>query len=168
MANVRLDTAGLRHYEQRRIIIGWADIPDLVFGGFIMRSFCVGVLCCLMAFLSGCATITKGTTQPVAVLTPGVNGATCTLTSSSIGSKVVQTPGTVVLEKSQEAINVVCKKACYQDAVGIIPSHTEGMTAGNVLVGGVVGLGVDAISGAMNKYNDNNQFTMIPIPGCRA
>lgn len=126
------------------------------------------VVCCLVVWLAGCATITKGTTQAVAITTPGANGATCTLTSSSIGSKVVQTPATITLEKSQESINVVCKKACYQDAVGVIPSHTESMTAGNVLVGGVVGLGVDAISGAMNKYNDNNQFTMLPIPGCRA
>jgi hypothetical protein len=42
------------------------------------------------------------------------------------------------------------------------------MTAGNVLVGGVIGLGVDAVSGAMNKYNDINQFTMVPIAGCQA
>ena len=35
----------------------------------------------------GCATITRGTTQVVAVSTPGVPGAICTLSSGSIGAK---------------------------------------------------------------------------------
>lgn len=134
----------------------------------MLRIGTIGVVAALSAcaLLPGCATITKGTSQVVAISTPGAPGASCTLTSSAIGSQVVQTPATLTLEKSQQSINVVCKKACFQDAVGVIPSFTEGMTAGNVLVGGVVGLGVDAISGAMNKYNDNNQFTMVPVPGC--
>ncbi len=122
----------------------------------------------ILAMLLGCATITKGTTQAVAVSTPGAPGATCTLTSGGIGTKVVTTPATIVLDKSQDNISVVCKKQCFQDGVGIIASNTESMTAGNVLVGGVVGLGVDAVSGAMNRYNADNQFTMVPIQGCRA
>lgn len=117
--------------------------------------------------LAGCATITKGTTQAVSIQTPGAPGAQCTLSSAAIGTQTVVTPATLTLEKSQENIQVVCRKECYQDAVGIIPSHTEGMTAGNILVGGVVGLGVDAVSGAMNKYNDNNQFAMVPVAGCK-
>lgn len=125
--------------------------------------------CALMCVvhLPGCATITKGTTQAVAIDTPGAAGATCTLASPGIGSKSVVTPASLVLDKSQQNITVTCRKKCYQDAVGIIPSYTETMTAGNVLVGGVVGLGVDAATGAMNKYVDNNQFTMIPIQGCK-
>lgn len=89
------------------------------------------------------------------------------MSSGGIGSKVIQTPASITLDKSQENITVNCRKECYQDAMGIIPSHTESMTAGNVIVGGVVGLGVDAVSGAMNKYNDNNQFMMIAVPGCK-
>ncbi len=117
--------------------------------------------------LTGCATITKGTTQVVAITTPGVEGATCTLTSGGIGSKVVTTPATLTLEKSQESINVVCTKACYQDAVGVIPAHGEAMAAGNVVAGGLIGLGVDAATGALYKYNDSNQFPMFPVAGCK-
>ena len=116
---------------------------------------------------SGCATIVKGTTQQVAINTPGVPGASCTLVSSAIGTKVVATPATLVLDKSQDSIAVTCKKECFQDGVGIISSNTESMTAGNILVGGPIGLGVDAVSGAMNKYNSDNQIAMIPIQGCR-
>lgn len=116
---------------------------------------------------SACATLTKGTTQQVVINTPGAAGAQCTLTSSAIGTKVVTTPATIVLDKSQDAIAVTCRKECYQDGVGIIASNTEAMSAGNIVFGGVVGLGVDAVSGAMNKYNADNQIAMVPIQGCK-
>lgn len=116
--------------------------------------------------LAGCATIVKGTTQVVSLDTPGANGATCELSSSAIGTQVVKTPATVELEKSQHNIAVKCHKQCFQDGTGVIASYTEGMTAGNVLVGGVIGLGVDAATGAMNKYADRTSITMIPIEDC--
>jgi hypothetical protein len=120
-----------------------------------------------VVLLAGCASITKGTTQSISLDTPGAPGASCTLSSEGIGSKTVSTPATLMLDKSQHNIAVTCKKECYQDGVGIIASSTESMTAGNVLVGGVVGLAVDAASGAMNKYNDVNQIAMVPAPGCK-
>ena len=107
-------------------------------------------------------------TQAFAISTPGAPGATCTLTSTVVGSKVVTTSATITLDKSQENINVVWRKQCFQDGVGVIPSHTKLETASNVLVGGVIRLGVVAVSGAMNRYNDNKQFTMVPIAGCQA
>jgi hypothetical protein len=121
----------------------------------------------LVLALCGCATITKGTTQPIALNTPGAVGAQCTLNSSAIGTKVVTTPATITLEKSQESITVLCKKECFQDGGTVIASNTETMAAGNLLLGGVVGLGIDAASGAMNKYNADNQVAMVPIPGCK-
>lgn len=134
-----------------------------------MRKHVMFVVAAMSVVSAGCASIAKGTTQAVALDTPGAPGSSCTLTSEGIGgSKTVLTPVSMVLDKSQHNISVTCKKECFQDGVGIIPSHTESMTAGNVLVGGVVGLAVDAASGAMNKYNDSNQITMIPIAGCKA
>ena len=130
-----------------------------------MLKVCVVVFFAI--FISACATLTKGTTQPVVLATPGVPGAQCTLNSPSIGTKVVTTPASIVLDKSQNSITVVCKKQCYQDGTGIISSNTETMAAGNILAGGVIGLGIDAASGAMNKYNSDNQIAMVPIPGCK-
>jgi hypothetical protein len=117
--------------------------------------------------VGACATITKGTTQPIVLATPGAPGAQCTLNSPAIGTKVVTTPASIVLDKSQNSITVVCKKECFQDGTGIISSNTETMAAGNILAGGVIGLGIDAASGAMNKYNSDNQIAMVPIPGCK-
>ena len=123
---------------------------------------------CLLLLVTGCATIVKGTTQRVAIDTPGVAGAECELSSPAIDTQTVTTPATVVLDKSQHNVAVNCRQACFQDGVGVIASYGEGMTAGNVLVGGVIGLGVDAATGAMNKYADRTTIVMIPIQGCHA
>jgi hypothetical protein len=122
----------------------------------------------LAVSLAACATITKGTTQVVAVNTPGVAGASCTLTSPAIGTLTVVTPDTISLPKASDNISVRCSKESYQDGAGVISSNMEGMTAGNIILGGVIGLGVDAVSGAMNKYSPEIQVALIPIPGCGA
>jgi len=41
------------------------------------------------------------------------------------------------------------------------------MTSGNILVGGEIGLGVDAASGAINKHESGVDIQMTPIKGCR-
>lgn len=128
---------------------------------------CVLLAAAVAGTVTGCASITKGTTQTITLDTPGAPGSNCTLASEGIGSKTLITPGSVVLDKSQHAIAVTCKKECYQDGVGVISSSTETMTAGNLIAGGVVGLAVDAASGAMNKYNEVNQIAMVPIAGCK-
>jgi len=120
------------------------------------------VLACLVA---GCATITKGTDQAVVVDTPGHAGAVCTLTSEAIGTQTITTPATVTLKKSGKDIAVVCKKDCLT-GTGTITSVVDGMTAGNILVGGVIGLGVDAASGALNKYAPSIMVTMVNSPSC--
>jgi hypothetical protein len=123
------------------------------------------VVICLST--AACATIVKGTKQKVAVNTPGVQGAMCELSSPVIGRQTVQTPGTVVLKKSRHNVTVKCTAQCYGEGVAVLASTTEIMTAGNILVGGVVGLGVDAATGAMNKYEPSVEIAMSPIPGCR-
>jgi len=128
----------------------------------------IPVILAVGMLLVGCASITRGTSQTVAVNTPGVAGATCTLSAPSIGAQTVVTPATVSLPKGRDNISVHCSKDCYQDGAGVIASTVEGMTAGNILLGGVVGLGVDAASGAMNSYTPEIQVVMVPIPGCRA
>src|SRR5262245_15272241 len=121
----------------------------------------------LAMMLAGCATITKGTSQTVAVDTPGVPGATCTITTQN-GPQIVTTPGTVVLSKGSTALPIQCTKECYSMGSSIIPSGTEAMAAGNVVFGGLLGLGVDAASGALNKYPDVVTVAMTPDPTCQA
>jgi hypothetical protein len=122
----------------------------------------LGALC-----LAGCSTITKGSTQAVVINTPGVEKAECVLKSEGIGSKTVITPASVILDKSQHDIEVSCRKKCYLEGKGTIASHTDEMTAGNLIFGGAVGLVVDASSGAMNQYEPQVQVTMQRAPNCK-
>jgi hypothetical protein len=122
----------------------------------------------IMLAVTGCATMTRGTTQVVAINTPGVPGATCTLSSSSIGTQTAVTPGTVTLQKGRDNVSVHCSKECYQDGAGVIASNMEGMTAGNILLGGVIGIGVDAASGAMNSYTPGDHDADSGLPAGRS
>ena len=108
---------------------------------------------CAALWLGGCATLVKGSDQDVQVTTEPVQGAECTLQSSAIGSRKVTTPATVNLPKSKHSILVSCEKEGYEKSTATITSHFEGWTLGNLLLGGVVGFGVDAASGALNKYD---------------
>lgn len=110
--------------------------------------------------LSGCATIVNGSTQSVSVNTPPVPGAQCTLTSSE-GTWYVTTPGSVVVHKTKNDLQAVCKKDGYQDATAVIPAKFGAMTLGNVIAGGVIGIAVDAASGANYSYPESTDIPMI-------
>ena len=121
-----------------------------------------GLLVLALLTVSACSTIVEGTDQSVTVATDP-SGAACTLErdGSNIGY-VDPTPGTVSVSKSRHSISVLCDKDGYQDAAETLPSEFQAMTVGNVLFGGVIGVGVDAASGAMNKYPDSIRVRMIP------
>jgi hypothetical protein len=118
--------------------------------------------------LAGCATIVHGTTQLVAINTPGVTGAVCTLTSATVGTVSVTTPGTVTLPKGSVAVAIRCTKECYSDGSGVLPANADGMAAGNVVAGGVIGLGVDAATGALNQYPPQADIVMAKDDSCSA
>jgi hypothetical protein len=128
----------------------------------------IGIVACfVIGFgLLGCSTIVKGTQQQVSINTPGVTGAMCQLESPAIGMRTVQTPANIVLPKSKHNVAVSCTAQCYSPGVGTLGSHTEIMTAGNVVFGGLIGLGVDAASGAMNTYDPSVDIAMSPVPAC--
>jgi len=116
----------------------------------------------VLQLLSGCATITKGRAQTVTIDTfpPGAN---CTLTREGEALAVVNpTPNTISVAKSKDPIAVVCKKEGYIDSTGVVESKFQDMTVGNVLFGGLIGVAVDASSGAMNEYPPMVTITLIP------
>ena len=92
--------------------------------------------------LVACATITRGTTQVVAVDTPGAPGTSCIIQTQN-GPQVVTTPGSVTLSRGSSSLPIQCTKECYLLGSSIIPSNAESMAAGNVIFGGIIGLGVD-------------------------
>lgn len=115
----------------------------------------------VLAFaLSGCATITEGKTDTLAVSTTP-DGAKCDL-KNGVGEWFVTTPGSAEVHKSKTDLTIDCAKPGYQPTHTVMQSHFEGMTAGNLILGGVIGVGVDAASGAMNHYDKEVSITMLP------
>ena len=123
------------------------------------------MMCCwlgLAAAASGCASIVEGTDQSVTVQTTP-SGASCELKRDGQVIGVVNpTPGTVTVDKSKDDIAVICKKDGYQDASGAFSSGFQGMTFGNILFGGLIGVAVDAGSGAMHEYPASVTVAMAP------
>jgi hypothetical protein len=113
------------------------------------------------ASLSACASITKGSSQSIAVNTAPVQGANCTLQNQA-GTWTVVSPGSIVVPRTKHDLNVKCEKSGYQPGVGVLPSGTQMMTAGNLILGGVIGLAVDASTGAMNNYPEQITVTLTP------
>jgi hypothetical protein len=121
-----------------------------------------GLLLSFAMMTTGCATLTKGTSQAVTVDTDP-SGAMCRLTRDAKPVAIVNsTPGSVPVEKAQGTIAVACTKQGFLEAAGQLAAEFQAMTFGNILFGGIVGVAVDAASGAMHRYPDRVTITLIP------
>lgn len=110
------------------------------------------VILLLASSITGCATITKSGSQAITI-TSDPPGATCTLSrEGSVIGAIPQTPGTLQLDKDKDAIAVSCKKDGYFEAVQALEADFQGMTFGNILFGGLIGVAVDGMTGAMHQY----------------
>jgi hypothetical protein len=127
-----------------------------------MHRILYGPLLVLALSTGGCATLTKGGSQTLTVDTDP-SGAQCALTRDAKPLAVVNpTPGSVSVEKAKGTIAIACTKQGYIDATGDLASEFQAMTLGNILFGGIVGVVVDAASGAMHEYPAAVTFTLIP------
>jgi hypothetical protein len=122
----------------------------LKLGGIIAASYCV----------VGCASIVNGQNQPVSVQTVPVKGATCTLENNKGKWYVPATPATVVVHKSFKDLNVKCEKKGLPVTEKKIVSKATPMVAGNILFGGLIGVGVDVADGAAFDYPNDIQVNM--------
>jgi hypothetical protein len=113
-----------------------------------------------LAFTTGCATIMEGSDQAINVNTVNCEEygmVVCTL-SNKDGASTISVPATANVEKTKGALTVSCESKERDDrgpkATGrkVIDSQYEAMNAGNILAGGIIGMGVDAATGAMWKY----------------
>jgi len=127
-----------------------------------MRKCMTCAVVVILAMLSGCATITKGSTQPVTLHTDP-DGAICDVvreekTLASVGA----TPGQVTVDRGWGSLEVRCRKNGYQSIDAKVDSEVQGWTFGNILIGGLVGFAVDAASGAMRQYPQFVTLTLVP------
>lgn len=101
--------------------------------------------------LTGCASITAGTTQSVAVDTQPQRQADCRLTNEK-GSWLVRSPGSTTVTKAYGPLSVICTTPDGWGGSTAVQSTTAGATFGNVVAGGIIGAAVDMSSGAAYVY----------------
>jgi hypothetical protein len=132
--------------------------------GGLMSCFLRLALLALMAssLLGGCATLTTSSSQTV-TLTTEPPGAACTFKREGEVIGIINpTPGSLTVSKSHSDIDVTCTREGYLDAVGRVGSKFQAMTFGNILFGGIIGIAVDAVSGATAEYEANVAIRMTP------
>jgi hypothetical protein len=121
----------------------------------------IGAACIALA---GCASVVKGSSQAMSVTTPPTDGANCTL-SNSRGSWTLTSPGTATVMRSKSNMEIRCSKAGYADASVTVGSGFEAWTLGNIIFGGLIGIGIDWGTGAIQKYPESVQVPMTPSGG---
>jgi len=122
-----------------------------------------GWLSCLAAILaSGCATITTGSGQTVNVLTEPEGAACIFRRDGAVIGIVNPTPGSLSVTKSHAGIEVDCRKEGFLDAVGAVGRQFQPMTFGNIILGGLIGIIVDAASGATAQYDSTISIRLTP------
>jgi hypothetical protein len=113
----------------------------------------VGVAFASLAFFSGCASITRGTKDTL-VVESDPSGANVRLSTGETG----KTPTSFQLPR-KNALDVYIEKQGYEPLTVHVSSQISGSgaagMAGNVLVGGLIGAGVDAVTGATKDLRPN-------------
>lgn len=119
--------------------------------------WCVSGLLIILG-LTGCASITTGTTQSISVETrmssgQEVIGANCRLVNSK-GTWFITTPGSVTIHRAtMSPLDINCtKEGQRQLGVSSIKPKSKGMTWGNLVFGGVIGVVTDSVTGAAGYY----------------
>jgi hypothetical protein len=97
----------------------------------------------------------KGSRQNVTVETRKANhaivGARCDL-SNDKGNYSVVTPGSVTIRRSHSNLSISCTKAGELPGATVVESRTTDSVVESMLLGSVVGAGIDRASGSAYDY----------------
>ena len=112
---------------------------------------------------TGCASVVKGTTDTIMVSAVGCEeyGIIYCQVTNEDGTVRVRSPGAATMEKNNDPVTVECESADgTARGVVVVDSTYEAMNAGNIILGGGVGMIVDAATGAMWKYPESINVPM--------
>ena len=114
--------------------------------------------------LSGCATVIRGETQTVNVTSPPAWGARCVLYNADGYHGDLITPGAITVPRSRDDLSVTCTKRGFKDASQTVSSDFNFITFGNLAIGGLMGVTIDATSGANDSYPEDIEMPMELVP----
>ena len=116
------------------------------------------------AAMAGCATIIQGSAQSIAV-SSSPSGAYCTLARDGrVIGRIEATPDVVNVEKTKDDILLNCSAAGYAPSSQYLHSGIATGTYGNIILGGVIGWGIDSATGSDNEYPSAVSVTFAPLP----
>jgi PEGA domain-containing protein len=123
----------------------------------------------LAAALGGCASVTRGTTENISISsTP--SGAEATISGLDVPTACV-TPCAVTAKRNAD-ISVAFAKPGYETQVVELTKEVPGAGAagfaGNILAGGLIGMGVDAYNGAAQDHKPNPVIVTLQPKGTHA
>lgn len=106
--------------------------------------------------VAGCATITEDSEQSITILTVCAGSsktvkAEC-IVSNDNNRKLITTPGTVVIARSNENLDINCKRKGELGGKASIKSLSNIHLFENIVFGGVIGVAIDAGTGAGFDY----------------
>ena len=118
--------------------------------------FSTAFLACFALTMSGCASITGTSIEAVSVQTVDQNakevtGSACELTNNK-GKWFVTTPGSVSISRSNDDLQVLCKKENMGPGRASVVSATKGSMFGNIIFGGGIGAIIDHNNGTAYEY----------------
>lgn len=118
-----------------------------------MKSNLVFLAVLSISTLSGCSTVTRGTTEAL-VIESEPSGAQVNLSNGMTGT----TPTSFKVKRKNDLIVTVSKPGYETAKINITPQVAGAggaAMAGNVLVGGIIGIAIDASSGATKELKPN-------------
>jgi hypothetical protein len=114
------------------------------------------------SLFTGCATVTRGTKE-VLVVESEPSGAAVRLSNGMVGT----TPTSFKIPRKGK-LDVTIIKQGYEPVEVFVNTQVAGAgaagMAGNVLVGGIIGVGIDSFSGGMLEHKPNPiRVTLVPL-----
>lgn len=127
-----------------------------------MRRILLSYLVLLAA--SGCALIVDGKTQEVNIQTTSQGCAQCQISNDRGNYQSLCAPEKVKVQRDYDPLKVSCQ-APGMSGETEVESHVKGWFWGNILIGGLIGMGIDAGTDAAWDYPETVTVQMKNTPG---
>jgi len=129
-----------------------------------MKTMNLILLVFLTNLIIGCASITSDSSSSVSVQTrtaegKEVTGARCEM-SNKRGKFFVTTPGTIMLQGSNDDLMITCRAEGHDNGMAQVVSETKGNMFANIILGGGIGAFVDHSNGSAYRYPSFIEVTM--------
>lgn len=126
---------------------------------YVVKTTTLSALLSVSALLSGCATVVSGTDQSIQVDSTPSN-AIVMLNGNQRGT----TPLKLNIQRNAKNATVQLNLQGFESKEITLKKTTNGWIWGNILLGGIIGVAVDAATGAMYSFELPDQGALAEVP----